>query len=496
MEGNFLLSEQYTERGVLRVLNELIKRGEINKKSTYGITPLHEVCRFRHYGDYLKIIELCLEKNADIYAVNNYGQYPLDYVFSNEHIIDKISVVNLFLKFNNRCLPITKFGTYLLHRICFSPDVIMRNKMIKILLENGADPNELNKMKESPICIIFKDCVRSKKNIKSKIDGYNTDFSFYFGNLKSCDILFEHGAKLNIPNEYPPLAITCLKNSISETEYLLKKKANPNQVFHETSAELSTILYQNRNSLYSPIDIACQKSDPSLLLTLLEYNGDVSGKEMNKGSPLVTACQYGNKEIIDILIEKGANPSVFNYKKVSPLFAAIEKNNLELIKYLLSDKFDVDVNAYGYEDNLTPLGVACNGYGPDMVELLLKNNANPNIRTNNNQSNCIEEAFKSFSIEHNIKTVETLIKYGSRENGILSKDCFLEKEKKLLVENFKRLWKPETHCLFPYRVQDKIKTILLVEYRLRNKIDSDFCFLEDYIWKKIIFLFASIELIN
>ena len=243
--------------------------------------------------------------------------------------------------------------------------------------------------------------------------------------------------------------------------------------------------------------IACQKKNTSLIRTLISYKGDVSGKYESLGNPLIKACLYGNREIIKILLKRKADPKIFNNKKNSALHCCIEKNDIKTTKDILSKKYDLDVNAVGYEDNQTPLGLACYLGSLEMVNILLENNANPNIKTKNSSRTCLDEAFDSlFNYPFNLKIINLLIKKGFRENGILSKDNIFPETKILLEQNFKRVWFPEIHTLFPYRVQEKIQIILLSEYRLRNTEENKFYFLEKFLWEKIIYFFASQELMN
>ncbi|XP_057335602.1 putative ankyrin repeat protein RF_0381 [Microplitis mediator] len=62
---------------------------------------------------------------------------------------------------------------------------------------------------------------------------------------------------------------------------------------------------------------------------------------------------------------------------VSPLHLAIQENNYQIIEYLIANGADVNANC----DGVTPLYVAVENKYTEVVELLLKNNAKVNIQT-------------------------------------------------------------------------------------------------------------------
>lgn len=107
---------------------------------------------------------------------------------------------------------------------------------------------------------------------------------------------------------------------------------------------------------------------------------------------------------IDILANQRVNPILFsilkgeydfdnpnstsNLTSAMSLHSAILSSNYDVIKVHL--KVGTDINEISEENNnsygLSPLGVACHILDFESVELLLKNDADPNLKNNDGQS--------------------------------------------------------------------------------------------------------------
>ena len=175
---------------------------------------------------------------------------------------------------------------------------------------------------------------------------------------------------------------------------------------------------------------AINKNDLDAVKTLIrEQSANVNYATKDKSTPLITAIYKRNTPIINYLLSKDANPNLpqtIGQTKTTPLNIAIEVNSLEIVKVLV--EAGADVNApdrliYTGNASYTPLitairmhsslpiteyliasGAKVNkatseGYTPLMAvadfsvggsgqsryqiaQLLLKNDANPNIKNN------------------------------------------------------------------------------------------------------------------
>lgn len=90
------------------------------------------------------------------------------------------------------------------------------------------------------------------------------------------------------------------------------------------------------------------------------------------------AAQAGNLDEIKRLIREGANINAFDALSRTPLHYAVEKEHYLVAKWFLENGADVNANE---EEHIgeTPLSIAVQGNYPEMVELLLKYGANPDI---------------------------------------------------------------------------------------------------------------------
>ena len=131
------------------------------------------------------------------------------------------------------------------------------------------------------------------------------------------------------------------------------------------------------------------------------------------GQALLLATIYGEEEIASLLLENGANPNHFDLKGITPLQYAASNGYNEIIKLLIS--FGANVN-HQSNRGCTALMFAC-GFGNynfkapklEAIKILLQNNANPNLR-NNDERSPLFHAVKCGYLE----TVKLLINHGAK----------------------------------------------------------------------------------
>lgn len=91
------------------------------------------------------------------------------------------------------------------------------------------------------------------------------------------------------------------------------------------------------------------------------------------------ACKDNNLASVKELISKGADINIAKKDDIyeyDALSVAIENSHYEIVKFLINEK--ADVNKVYNEDGLTAIGLATKLNQKEVVELLLKNHANPN----------------------------------------------------------------------------------------------------------------------
>jgi len=132
----------------------------------------------------------------------------------------------------------------------------------------------------------------------------------------------------------------------------------------------------------------------------------------NKIQTNTCCCQFkpcNHMELIDLFLEHKADPNTTNESDITPLVTAVNSGNLELVQKLI-DK-GADINAVN-KDKKTYLMIALRDLKSElcypMVDLLLRNGADPNIADNKGRT-----ARSIASSNNNAAVEELLIRYGA-----------------------------------------------------------------------------------
>ncbi|BBB15055.1 ankyrin repeat domain protein [Candidatus Rickettsiella viridis] len=239
------------------------------------------------------------------------------------------------------------------------------------------------------------------------------------------NLLFQYGAKLLVKNKKgnTPLTLAVKNNRLEMVKQLLNKNVHYRSSFAEGANQLHLAI-QNKNidmvALLLEYNAKPNDEDHKALMTLVVENnrkdileGLFSAKILlskdNLNHALRLAATLNRSPIAELLIYHGANISTQDQEGNTPLHLAIHKNNpqivpkllkycgktdllvknkkgeipltlaiknnrLEMVKQLLNKKAHLYSSA---EDGANQLCVAIQNENPDMVELLLKNDAKP-----------------------------------------------------------------------------------------------------------------------
>ena len=124
---------------------------------------------------------------------------------------------------------------------------------------------------------------------------------------------------------------------------------------------------------------AMEQRNLHFLTRLLEHGININHRIGEcKRTMLQLACKMGEIEKVRFLLEAGASPNILDAKGMTSLHLAIHTpsryHDIRIIEMLLTNGCKVNVQD---KKGHTPLHLACIIKNRDVVELLLRNNANP-----------------------------------------------------------------------------------------------------------------------
>lgn len=212
-------------------------------------------------------------------------------------------------------------------------------KIVKFLIENGADINLVNSGGATPL-----DCASFK------------------GHLEIIELFINNKATTSVTKERL-LCISCVKGNIEIVKLLIKPEANVNI---------------DNYSCGTPLDCAYSGGHTEIVKLLVENGANI--KLANKGGALLNWAYFkGHNEIVELLIK---NEAITSKNKKDLLHQSCEEGNIEIVKLLMNYKIDVDlVNSEGK----TLLYQASRKGYIDIVKLLIEKGANVNLANDNGE---------------------------------------------------------------------------------------------------------------
>ena len=186
-------------------------------------------------------------------------------------------------------------------------------ELVKLLLENGADPNRFLKGNWSPIEVLFE---RRHKN-----------------RFEIAELLVKHGAEVDLYGSYH----TALFAELSRYVY-----ASDNCTEEERKYSMKCVRYLQENGA-NPIN-----EDKSTIIHYLAASGDkdalnefsvnykefVSYQDHSGKTPLIWATQNERAECVRFLVDNGAKLNTIDHKGMTALDYATETGNEEIIDLL------------------------------------------------------------------------------------------------------------------------------------------------------------------
>uniref|UniRef100_A0A8B9S676 Ankyrin 1 n=1 Tax=Apteryx owenii TaxID=8824 RepID=A0A8B9S676_APTOW len=276
------------------------------------------------------------------------------------------------------------------------------------------------------------------------------------GHTSMVKLLLENSANPNLATTkgFTPLHVAAKYGKVDVAELLLARDANPNAAgkngltplhvaVHHNNLEIVKLLLPKGSSPhssawngYTPLHIAAKQNQMEVASSLLQYGASANAESVQGVTPLHLASQEGHADMVALLFSKQANGNLGNKSGLTPLHLVAQEGhvlvadvlvkhgvtvdattkmgytplhvashygNIKLVKFLLQHQADVNAKTkLGY----TPLHQAAQQGHTDIVTLLLKHGASPNeISTNGTTPLAIAKRLGYISVTDVLKIV-------------------------------------------------------------------------------------------
>ncbi|CAI5771315.1 ankyrin repeat and SOCS box protein 3 isoform X2 [Podarcis lilfordi] len=215
---------------------------------------------------------------------------------------------------------------------------------VAILLESGADPNELTNDASTPLFLAVQN-----------------------GHVDVIKLLLQQGANINGPHcwsEWNSLHQAAFQNYPEILKLLLDKGAEKECV---------------DDFGITPLFVAAQYGKLESLRILISYGANVNCKAKDRATPLFIAAQEGNDECTELLLSSGADPNLYCNEDEwqLPIHAAAEMGHSNILRLLVPV---TDRLCGSAEGKVSPVYSAVLGGHEDCLELLLKEGYSPDAQ--------------------------------------------------------------------------------------------------------------------
>ncbi|MEY2409153.1 MAG: hypothetical protein QOF48_1823, partial [Verrucomicrobiota bacterium] len=246
--------------------------------------------------------------------------------------------------------------------------------------QGGATP--LHKAAEKGQAVVARFLLANKAEVNSRRSGNITPLheAVLNGHKSMTDLLLANGAEVNASAspEGTPLHYAAARGFKAIVEVLLAHGANPNALDYRNSTPLHSAVSKGFKSVAEALLDA--GADVNIINKVTESNADQYAH--NYGTPLHIAAYDGHKPLAELLIARRAKVDLRNQFGETPLH--LVRNNTNMTSLLIAAKADVNARVLrpGNELGKTPLCISVQNNYAEMVELLLENGADPNVRFN------------------------------------------------------------------------------------------------------------------
>lgn len=253
---------------------------------------------------------------------------------------------------------------------------------LKILLDHGANSNDLTRTKLSPLMIaaMYNRCqcalVLIQKGVNVSLKdrkGYAAvHYAAENGNLEMIKLLIDNGANPNQPgpDRKVPIMLAAANGHFECVFELIEKDAK---------------VLRRDKCRRTALTLAIKNGQAKVASLLLERGSDYNDPDSSKNYPIHYAAAYGWIECIDLLIEAGADINAQNDWKLQPLLVAMLMGQTGCVDRLLKEA-NCDVNCKD-EQGRTLLSQAIEMLSKETLQqikfLLKEKGADPNVADQN-----------------------------------------------------------------------------------------------------------------
>ncbi|KAM0350446.1 hypothetical protein ACHAP4_010013 [Fusarium culmorum] len=181
-------------------------------------------------------------------------------------------------------------------------------------------------------------------------------------------LLLENGARIDEPNSFDeiPLVSAVYWGCFAATEAILSYRDYREYYVDEPGK--------------NPVDVAVEYGHYKCLKIVLDHGFSPNIYTSGGDTALRCAAYYGRMDICELLLKSGADPDLTPEGAVTtPLIQAVTRGDLDMVKLLIKYKVTID-NRETSVWSRTPMHIAVDSKKPAIVQYLLAQGADPNVR--------------------------------------------------------------------------------------------------------------------